>query len=1357
MQEFVIAGRYRVIEELGQGGMGSVHRVIDGRDGRELALKRLVLSEQAKEKGVAELFEREYHALSELAHPRIIEVYDYGIEDGCAYYTMELLTGSDLRELGRQPWEKACALLRDLASSLAIVHSRRLIHGDLSPRNVRCTADGRAKLLDFGAMMPMGPTKRTIGTPPFVPPEMLHFSVLDGRTDIYGLGALAYWLLTGVHAYPARDFEQLVERWTIPPRAPQKFNAEIPQALSDLVMECLELDRSARPRTAGIVMERLCTIAALPYEEHEAVTAAYLTTPTLVGRSAQLKRIRQRLTKMNASPGAVIIAEGAPGSGRTRFLNACVLEAKLLGRAVLRIDSGDGGKGHGASRVLCEQLFALDREAAQRAARAEASLLAHVLDPDLVQAEPRAEAPSRQQLSIALRDFAVAACRGKSVVIAADDADRIDDESASLLVSLAQRAERRAMCLILAVDAQGVGSAALDVLRREAETLTLTPLDEAETEQLVQSLFGEVEHRVMLARRIFSVAGGNPRAILQLATHLVDRGIVRYEAGSFLLPDRLLDQDLPSSIGEALGHRLQALDADAFELGCALALTDPRELAIGDYSKLVSHGDRGRVYRAIDRLVRIELLVPEGDRYRLGDSTWRSVVEARLPEAETRALHAKLAEAFGPVGTVNRRAHHWMRSGQPEKAIYVLLAQYIKDPNEPRDPLEDYVPGVLDLLEEVANASEHLNIPAALKVELGMKTLGASQFVGDVARFRRMAPPLLEQLKRDSGLSDYAELVELGPAERLPEAFRRVQERYHAAPEHERGLSLFDAMREVARLCVMHSGMAATALDITVLDPVPSLAPLAALSPAIEAIQRMIDAMRLSVQGRLVKARAALLALIERLEQPDGAGLGELYARSMRFGSLYTVGLIEAGMGLPGADQRVKDLQGAPGHRVNAQRVHMTAHLMRGDVEQAAAAQRRAELAMLQDGQHLRYPGSTARTEMMVYALMEDLSAVKEVTERLVQAARGYPAWGVYAELGRCHYRRLQGDFQGAFAILKPALAQVAPLGHREWPALAAAHVQLLVDLGDSAEALRVGREYAAICKREELLPGLWQVSQALALALLAAGETGEAGRLVDGLIDEAIASNVRGLMLGTLYELRARTALAEKNVAEFERFSELCREEYRPDRVPALAAKFQRLMRDAERHGVGQSATASADLDDSPTVTLASLLTTAHSRLRECDDTKTRAEVVLKILTEQLAPKAAFLYGFAGGSFRLLGSVPQITPPEGLGSLVRKYLETEVHLDEADTTTAAQGPAALAATDDPNGPRLKTAPQLLEYGSLHIQPIALIATRDGPPRVAAVAALHVEPKTCTAPPLPLLEVLASALLADAPLPPAPL
>ena len=198
-----------------------------------------------------ELFEREFHTLSELAHPRIVEVYDYGVDGEGAYYTMELLGGNDLRALGKVPWRRACELLRDVASSLAILHSRRLIHNDVSPRNVRCTADGRAKLIDFGAMTPMGVSKRVVGTPPFIAPEMLNQQTLDGRTDLYAFGALAYGLMTGRTAYPALDVRQLRDLWRRTLTAPHGIDAEIPVALSNLVLELLQLNRSARPRSAA--------------------------------------------------------------------------------------------------------------------------------------------------------------------------------------------------------------------------------------------------------------------------------------------------------------------------------------------------------------------------------------------------------------------------------------------------------------------------------------------------------------------------------------------------------------------------------------------------------------------------------------------------------------------------------------------------------------------------------------------------------------------------------------------------------------------------------------------------------------------------------------------------------------------------------------------------------------------------------------------------------------------------------------------------------------------------------------------------------------------------------------------------
>ena len=98
---------------------------------------------------------------------------------------MELLDGGDLVERSPLPWKDACRVLFDVCSCLALLHSRRLLHRDVSPRNVRCTADGQAKLIDFGAMAVMGHSRQVVGTPAFVAPEALHRLALDGRTDLY--------------------------------------------------------------------------------------------------------------------------------------------------------------------------------------------------------------------------------------------------------------------------------------------------------------------------------------------------------------------------------------------------------------------------------------------------------------------------------------------------------------------------------------------------------------------------------------------------------------------------------------------------------------------------------------------------------------------------------------------------------------------------------------------------------------------------------------------------------------------------------------------------------------------------------------------------------------------------------------------------------------------------------------------------------------------------------------------------------------------------------------------------------------------------------------------------------------------
>ena len=348
-----IAERYVVEGVLGRGGMATVYKVRDTRTGTSVALKRGRHARPDKSAKRQLLLQREYHTLEQLRHPRIIEVYDYGIDDAGPYYTMELLDGADLDSSGRLPWHQACAVLRDVASSLAILHSRGLLHRDVSPRNVRRTRDGRAKLIDFGAMTSTGISVDVAGTPPFVAPEVLQIQPLDSRADLFSLGALAYFLSAAVTPTRRARSRELRDLWRSRPLPLTRLLPDIPPALDALIRELLALDRSARPEHAAEVISRLCAIASLPSDEYDAVSLAYLKTPRLVGRDTALLVIRKHMLALARGDGGSLYIEGVAGSGRSRMLDAVTVEAKLAGAIVARADSRDAASGpFGVARAL---------------------------------------------------------------------------------------------------------------------------------------------------------------------------------------------------------------------------------------------------------------------------------------------------------------------------------------------------------------------------------------------------------------------------------------------------------------------------------------------------------------------------------------------------------------------------------------------------------------------------------------------------------------------------------------------------------------------------------------------------------------------------------------------------------------------------------------------------------------------------------------------------------------------------------------------------------------------------------------------------------------------------------------------
>ena len=222
----LIAGRYRVSAPVGRGGMGEVFRATDEKTGREIALKRFNLRTSRTDD--QQRFRREFHTLARLRHPRIVEAYDYGVDRERPFYTMELIDGQELGELSPLAWEEACGIMRDVASALAFLHTHGLLHRDVSPATSAAIGRAGPSCSTSGCSPPWGVSHEVVGTLPSIAPEMLLGLPIDGRADLYGLGAMGYWLLTGRHPGRVRSLDELLRHGRRPPAPPSTVIPDIP-------------------------------------------------------------------------------------------------------------------------------------------------------------------------------------------------------------------------------------------------------------------------------------------------------------------------------------------------------------------------------------------------------------------------------------------------------------------------------------------------------------------------------------------------------------------------------------------------------------------------------------------------------------------------------------------------------------------------------------------------------------------------------------------------------------------------------------------------------------------------------------------------------------------------------------------------------------------------------------------------------------------------------------------------------------------------------------------------------------------------------------------------------------------------
>jgi hypothetical protein len=269
-------GQYTLEEKLGEGGMGVVYRASHAMLRRPTAIK-LLHPDRAGAEALTR-FEREVRRTAMLTHPNTVTVFDFGqTTDGVFYYAMELLEGASLQEVveidGPQPAERVIQLLEQVAGSLAEAHDAGLIHRDIKPGNILVVDRGGipdlVKVVDFGLVKDVrgGATDATLtmadsitGTPHYMAPETISApESVDARTDIYALGAVGYWLLTGTHVFRGNTvMEVLAHHLHSTPESPSvRLNAPVERDLEKVLLACLAKAPEDRPASAQALGDQL--------------------------------------------------------------------------------------------------------------------------------------------------------------------------------------------------------------------------------------------------------------------------------------------------------------------------------------------------------------------------------------------------------------------------------------------------------------------------------------------------------------------------------------------------------------------------------------------------------------------------------------------------------------------------------------------------------------------------------------------------------------------------------------------------------------------------------------------------------------------------------------------------------------------------------------------------------------------------------------------------------------------------------------------------------------------------------------------------------------------------------------------
>jgi len=598
-------GRYAVLKKLGEGGKGIVYKARDTALNRVVAIKMLknpVTTGEAYSRFITEA-----QSVAKLNHPNIVSIHDIGKEDEKPFFVLEFVEGRSLRDLIETYPEGKCdipTVLRvgiDVCNALQYAHSQGILHRDVKPENIMITAEGAAKLMDFGLAKMLSQPRQTqegviVGTVAYVAPEISLGKGADARSDLYSLGAVLYEAVTGKPPFLGEDPVKIIFSHIHDyPVSPDRLNPKVPRALAECIMKLLEKDPEKRYRSAIDLLKVLRDVAEESLREAVLpVQKPVLVVPSprplarkeiqLVDRVEEMSLLREAVDRAVRGEGGLLFLRGEAGIGKTRLTRELGAYARLRGMNVLygrcpALLTMTGIPPYILwSEVIRDYLQASAPEQLYRVMGfypSEVSKLVPELRqrlgaiPQSIQIDPEHE---RDRLFEAVSQFITNVSKETPLLVVLDDLQWTDQSSLLLMHYLARGVSRERLLLVGAyrdneVDEKHPLSPVLTELNRERllQSVLLKRMSLNDVAEMVKQILEQDDVPKEFCQLVYQKIGGNPFFVEEVIKSLMEQELIFREGNRWKIKD-VSRIEFPETVKGVVKARIGRLDDECRNL-----------------------------------------------------------------------------------------------------------------------------------------------------------------------------------------------------------------------------------------------------------------------------------------------------------------------------------------------------------------------------------------------------------------------------------------------------------------------------------------------------------------------------------------------------------------------------------------------------------------------------------------------------------------------------------------------------------------------------------------------------------------------------------------------------------------------